>query len=94
MQDAKSLPTSMSASTVLSAQKGNAFEDPSLYKSTVGALQYICTSGPDLAFAVNKVCQHMSNPLDDHWHVVKLILRYHTSTYLMAFNAQRVSKFL
>lgn len=76
MQDAKSLPTPISASTVLSAQKGSPFEDPSLYRSTVGALQYMCIARPDLAFAVNKVCQYMYNPLDDHWSAVKCVLRY------------------
>ncbi|VVA37953.1 PREDICTED: Retrovirus-related Pol poly from transposon, partial [Prunus dulcis] len=31
---------------------------------------------PDLAFAVNQVCQHMHNPRESHLAAVKRILRY------------------
>lgn len=75
MHDAKPLPTSMASSTVLSAHQGSPFADPSLYMSTVGALQYMTISRPNLIFSVNKVCQFMSSPLDTHWKAVKRILR-------------------
>ncbi|GJZ43423.1 putative RNA-directed DNA polymerase, partial [Tanacetum coccineum] len=31
---------------------------------------------PDIAFAVNKVCQYMHAPTENHWSIVKRILRY------------------
>ena len=50
--------------------------DPSRYRQTVGALQYATLSRPDIAFAVNKVCQFMHAPTEHHWAAVKRILRY------------------
>lgn len=62
MKDARSLPTPMTASTSLFATTGSVFEDPSLYRSIVGGLQYCTITRPDLSFSVNKVCQFMANP--------------------------------
>lgn len=50
--------------------------DPQLYRSLVGALQYLTFTRPDIAFAVNQVCQFMHNPREKHMLAVKRILRY------------------
>lgn len=42
----------------------------------VGALQYVTLSRPDITFVVNKVCQFMHSLTENHWSVVKWILRY------------------
>ena len=52
----------------------------SLYRSTVGALQYVTITRPDLAFVVNKACQFMAHPTTTHWNAIKWILRYLKST--------------
>lgn len=59
------------------------FSDPCLYRSTVGVLQYLTITRPDLAYAVSKVSQFMQSPTDEHWAAVKHILRYlkHTIVY-------------
>nr|KYP58783.1 hypothetical protein KK1_014205 [Cajanus cajan] len=49
------------------------FLDVSLYRSVVGALQYATITRPKINFFVNKVCQFMSNPLEQHWSTVKRI---------------------
>jgi histone deacetylase 1/2 len=51
-------------------------DDAFRYRSVVGGLQYLTLTRPDVSFAVNKVCQFLSQPTDAHWEAVKRILRY------------------
>ncbi|XP_019431433.1 PREDICTED: uncharacterized protein LOC109338611 [Lupinus angustifolius] len=76
MNTAKSTSTSMRTSYKLTKTGSEQFEDLTLYRSIVGALQYATITRPDLAFRVNKVCQFMSKPLHQHWSALKRILRY------------------
>ena len=79
MHKAKSISSLMLSSIALSTFIGDPMEDPSLYRSTIGLLQYLS----DLALSVNHVCQFMHRPTKLHWQAVKRILRYlkHTITY-------------
>lgn len=63
----------MAATASLSIHDGDPFEDPKLYRSVVGALQYATITRPDIAFAVNKVSQFMHYPTSSHWIAVKRI---------------------
>jgi len=83
MDFAKPITTPMSTSSILSAFTSDPMEDPSLYRSTVGSLQYLFFTRPDLAFSVNRVCQLMHRSTKLHWQAVKRILRYlkHTITH-------------
>jgi histone deacetylase 1/2 len=63
----------MAATASLSIHDGDPFEDPKLYRSVVGALQYATITRPDIAFAVNKVSQFMHSPTSSHWIAVKRI---------------------
>jgi hypothetical protein len=76
MLEAKPISSPMSSSTSLSAFDGDSMDDPLLYRSTVGSLQYLSLTRPDLAFAVNRVCQFMHKPTKLHLQAVKRILRY------------------
>ena len=44
---------------------------------------------PDLSFAVNKVCQYLSQPTDVHWEAVKRILRYIKGTLSMGLRIRK-----
>ncbi|KAB1227925.1 Retrovirus-related Pol polyprotein from transposon TNT 1-94 [Morella rubra] len=76
MSTAKLVHTPMATTAPLSARDGTAFEDPTLYRSVVGSLQYLSFTRPDLSYAVNRVCQYMHAPRTPHWQAVKRILRY------------------
>jgi hypothetical protein len=80
MSHAKPITSPMAANVSLSQFSGSNFNDVTLYRSTVGALQYLSLTRPDIAFAVNKVSQFMHAPRDVHWFAIKRILRYLKST--------------
>jgi len=40
-------------------------EDPALYRSIEGPVQYITVSRPEIGYSVNKVCQFMAQPFAD-----------------------------
>ncbi|XP_043699881.1 uncharacterized mitochondrial protein AtMg00810-like [Telopea speciosissima] len=83
MADCKPVLTAMATTIKASSAGGVAFSDATKYRSIIGALQYITLTRPDVAFSVNRVCQFMHNPSEDHWSMVKRILRYlkHTIKY-------------
>nr|GEZ50522.1 hypothetical protein [Tanacetum cinerariifolium] len=66
----------MLTSSSLSLDDNTIFFNPVKYRQVVGSLQYVTLSRPDMAFAVNKVCQYMHAPIENHWSAVKRILRY------------------
>lgn len=91
IQSAKPIKTPMATSKKLSMYLGSMFEDPSLYRSTVGSLQYLSFTRPDLAFAVSKVCQYMHAPRAPHWKAVKRILRYLKNTATLGLQISKSS---
>ncbi|KAJ9544883.1 hypothetical protein OSB04_024590 [Centaurea solstitialis] len=58
------------------AVDGEPVSDPTLYRSLVGALQYLTFTRPDIAFAVQQVCLFMHDPRLPHLNALKRILRY------------------
>ncbi|CAM8884320.1 unnamed protein product [Rhodiola kirilowii] len=78
MENCKSTTTPLSVTEKLSRDVGCPLDsnDALKYRSMVGGLQYLTLTRPDISFAVNKVCQYLSNPTDVHWEAVKRILRY------------------
>ncbi|CAN6698425.1 unnamed protein product [Malus baccata var. baccata] len=62
--------------TRLLKDDGKPFHNPALYRSVVGALQYLTFTRPDIAFSVHQVCQFMHCPMESHFLAVKRILKY------------------
>ena len=76
MLDYKPTHTPRMLGRTLSQHDGPHFLDIKLYRSTIGALQYVTLTQSYIAFVVNRACQFMANPIETHWLVVKQILRY------------------
>ncbi|PRQ49673.1 putative RNA-directed DNA polymerase [Rosa chinensis] len=72
----KPMSTPMSAKDSLTATDGALLDNPTEFRTLVGALQYLTITRPDIAFAVNSVSQFMSQPRLPHLVAVKRILRY------------------
>ncbi|XP_015166873.1 uncharacterized mitochondrial protein AtMg00810-like [Solanum tuberosum] len=71
MADCKGVTTPMCSSLPPKAADGSSPADATLYRRTIGKLQYLSFTCPDIAFAVNKLSQFMQSPSLDHWKAVK-----------------------
>ena len=76
MDGAKPLSSPVAAGSKLSKYLGDPVFDPSLYRSIVGALQYVTLTRLDISFVVNQVCQFMHAPTVTHWIAIKRIMHY------------------
>ena len=75
MHQANTSPTPMSLTNKLSLHESSHFAHPSLYRSVIGALQYLTHTRLDLSFAFNKLSQFLQAPTVNHWSACKRILR-------------------
>jgi histone deacetylase 1/2 len=91
MQKCNGIATPMSSSDKLSKNAGTILTEAEafVYRSTVGGLQYLCLTRPDISFAVNKACQFLSAPTDVHWSAVKRVLRYVKETLKVGLSIRR-----
>ncbi|XP_015170164.1 uncharacterized mitochondrial protein AtMg00810-like [Solanum tuberosum] len=80
MTDCKGVATPMCSSSPPKADDGSPPADATLYRRTLGKLQYLSFTRPDISFAVNKLSQFMHSPSLEHWKAVKRVLRYLKST--------------
>ncbi|MCH82020.1 hypothetical protein A2U01_0002816 [Trifolium medium] len=76
MSSCKSCPTPVDTKSKMSVAHGVPYEDPSLHRSLVGALQYLTFTRPDISYVVQQICLFMHNPMEVHMHALRRILRY------------------
>ena len=74
--DTNSPPTPMISGMNFSSYTGDPFENGTMYRNIVGALQYVTITIPEISFSINKVSQYMQNTLNPQWNTDKRILRY------------------
>uniref|UniRef100_A0A2N9FW98 Reverse transcriptase Ty1/copia-type domain-containing protein n=1 Tax=Fagus sylvatica TaxID=28930 RepID=A0A2N9FW98_FAGSY len=94
MLDAKPVRSPMATSTILSLFDGEPLDDPTPYRSIVGALQYLAITRPDIAFLVNKLSQFMHRPTSLHWQLVKRLLHYLKHTVHFGIQIHKSLNFL
>ena len=90
MIDAKPANTPM-ATSPLTLLTGTILSDPAEYRTTVGSLQYLSLTRPDIAYTVNKLSQFMHKPTTEHWTAVKRLLRYLCGTLHHGITLRRPS---
>ena len=66
----------MLRSVVSLTDESDSFDNPSLYHTIIGSLQYLTYTRPDISFATNKLNQFLSSPKQQHWIACKRLLRY------------------
>lgn len=74
--NSKSCPTPSCPNKKLSLHDCAPFSDPTLFRSVVGALQYLTLTRPDIAFFVIKLSQYLQNPSHNHCKMCKRVLKY------------------
>ncbi|XP_031265815.1 uncharacterized protein LOC116124260 [Pistacia vera] len=67
MSNCEPCSTPMALGTKLVAEDGKYFDQPTLYRSIIGGLQYLTLSRPDIAFTINKLSQFLQQPKTSHW---------------------------
>ncbi|XP_022020095.1 uncharacterized mitochondrial protein AtMg00810-like [Helianthus annuus] len=72
MQSCNPVATPVDTHTKLSSNAGEGFENPTLYRSLAGALQYLTFTHPDISYVVQQVCVYMHDPKIDHWLALKI----------------------
>ena len=76
MAECKPCVTPLEERLKLTKASTTAKVDATLYRSIIGGLRYLVHMRPDIAFAVGYVSRFMKDPREDHWDVVKRLLRY------------------
>ncbi|KAK5847241.1 hypothetical protein PVK06_003545 [Gossypium arboreum] len=73
LSNAKPVHTPMISLPRLSKSDGDLLSNPTEYRSLAGALQYVVLTRPDIAYAVNRICQFMHSPTTLHMVALKRI---------------------
>lgn len=72
--------TPVDTSSKLPAESGPPVDDPTLFRSLAGALQYLTFTRLDISYAVQQICLFMHDPRAPHLAALKRILRYLNGT--------------
>ncbi|GJV15798.1 putative reverse transcriptase domain-containing protein [Tanacetum coccineum] len=64
--------------------KGVPLQDPTLYRSLAGGLQYLTFTRPDLSYAVHQICLYTHDPRKPHFAALKRILDFGLHLYASA----------
>ena len=80
MKDEKLVASLMEMNEHLTLLSGTSLTDGTMYRTIVGALQYLQFTRTNIAFAVNRLSQFMHHPTTLHLEAAKRVLRYLAGT--------------
>ncbi|KAK6130063.1 hypothetical protein DH2020_036190 [Rehmannia glutinosa] len=92
LSHSKPVPTPICSSTKLSLHDSTPLEDITLFRSTLGALQYLTMTRPDISFVVNKLSQFLNASIVNHWKICKRVLRYLKGTITTGIMFQPITR--
>ena len=67
---------------------GEAMDNPQLYRSIVGVLQYLTITRLDISYIVGWLSQFLQSPTVTHWQACKRVLRYLKDTIKLGISFQ------
>jgi hypothetical protein len=76
MDNFKSFVVPMQQNVKLSCVDGSKEVNDTMYRQTVGSLNYITITRPDISYSMSVLSQFMEKPLEIHWNATKEVLRY------------------
>ncbi|XP_027351111.1 uncharacterized protein LOC113862195 [Abrus precatorius] len=76
MSSCMSSPTLVNTNAKVGTTSSAPYEDPTLYRSLTGALQYLTFTRQDISYAVQQVCLYMHDPRVDHMQALKRVIQY------------------
>lgn len=76
IQGCKPSTTPIDTNSKLSSTAGNPLLDPFLYRSLVGALQYLTFTHPNIAYIFLEVCLFVHSLREQYFSFLKRVLRY------------------
>ncbi|PKU81182.1 putative mitochondrial protein [Dendrobium catenatum] len=76
MENSKPISTPIASKTLCHPSSLLSTDTAALYTQLVGSLQYLTLTRPDIAYTVNRLCQYMHQPHEDHFRLLKRLLQY------------------
>ena len=76
MMDCKDMATPMALNLKLLSDASLESVDATMYRQMIGSLMYLTNTRPNICFAVNTLCQFLTNPRHVHLMIAKHALRY------------------
>ncbi|RVW80474.1 Retrovirus-related Pol polyprotein from transposon RE2 [Vitis vinifera] len=93
MVHVKPSSTPMTIGKKLALEDSAPFPNVTLYRSTIGVLQYLTLTRSDISFSVNKLSQFLKAPTQHHWSACKRLLRYVSGTHTLGLSFRPTARF-
>ncbi|GAA0144490.1 hypothetical protein LIER_35945 [Lithospermum erythrorhizon] len=89
MSSYKPSTTPIDTKSILGAVSGTPCEDPSLFRSLAGALQYLTFTRPNISYSFQHICLFMHSPMTDHMLALKRVVPYLQGDNLISWSSER-----